>query len=157
MNSYLNLKTINILSKEKKTIISSLFQSYIEKGVKNKAVLIDLFLRIGVFGTFLGHGINAFLIKSSWIPLITAFGFSEKFALIIMPWIGMLDIAVAISILIRPMKEVLIWAIFWAFLTALSRPISGEPLVEFVERSSNWVTPLILLILLAKNKNVNLK
>lgn len=145
MHSLLNLKTISIFSKAKKITVTNLFIAYVEKGIKNKVVLINLFLRIGVFGTFFGHGVNAILIKSSWIPLITAFGFSEDFAMKIMPFIGMLDIVVAISILIRPMKEIVYWAIFWAFLTALSRPISGEPMVEFVERASNWVTPLVLL------------
>ena len=153
MYSLLNSKTVGILLKGRKRTFTNIFQTYIEKGSKNKAILINLFLRIGVFGTFFGHGVNAFMIKSSWIPLITAFGFSEDFAVKIMPFIGILDIIVAISILINPIKEILIWAIFWAFLTALSRPISGEPMIEFVERAANWVVPLILLLYFDNNNS----
>lgn len=110
-------------------------------------VLVNAFLRIGIFGTFLGHGINAILVKASWIHLITAFGFTNEFAIQVMPIIGILDVIVALSILIYPLKLVLVWAVFWAFITALSRPISGEPYIEFIERSANWVAPLVLLFL----------
>jgi len=113
-------------------------------------VLVNIFLRIGIFGTFLGHGINAILVKASWIHLITAFGFSNEFSIQVMPIIGILDVIVALSILIYPLKPVLIWAVFWAFITALSRPISGEPYIEFIERSANWVAPLVLLLLSEK-------
>jgi hypothetical protein len=116
--------------------------------------LVKLFLKIGVFGTFLGHGINAILVKASWIHLITTFGFSNEFAIQIMPAIGILDVLIAISILIYPIRIVLIWAIFWAFITALSRPISGEPYIEFIERAANWVAPLALLLLSKKRSNI---
>lgn len=109
-------------------------------------------LRIGIFGTFLGHGMNAILIKPGWIPLITGFGFSESFAIEVMPIIGLLDIIVALIIIIYPLKPVIVWAAFWAFMTALSRPISGEPMVEFVEKAANWVIPLTLLLILKRRQ-----
>ena len=118
-----------------------------------KIILVKTFLRIGIFGTFLGHGINAIIVKASWIHLITAFGFSNEFAIQIMPYIGVLDVLIALSVLIYPIRVVLIWAVFWAFITALSRPISGEPYIEFIERSANWVAPLVLLLLIKKQKS----
>jgi len=108
---------------------------------------IELVTRIGVFGTFLGHGIVAIGVNPKWIPLLTAFGFSGEQAVLIMPFIGILDIIVAILILIYPIRVVLFWAIFWAFLTALSRPVSGDSFLEFFERSSNWGLPLALLMM----------
>jgi hypothetical protein len=107
----------------------------------------ELIARIGIFGTFLGHGIVALEINPKWIPLIKAFGFSNEQAITIMPYIGMLDIVVAFLALLIPLRIVLIWAFTWAFLTALSRPISGLPLVEFIERASNWTFPLALLVM----------
>lgn len=104
-------------------------------------------LRIGIFGTFLGHGIFAFGINPNWIPLITAFGFSEENAITIMPYIGIMDIVVAIMALIKPLRIIVIWALIWAFMTALSRPISGQPIIEFIERTSNWAVPMALIIL----------
>jgi|SRR3989344_2997035 len=116
--------------------------------IKNKNLKkIEWILRIGIFGTFLGHGIFALLIKQSWISYFTSIGISEPTALILLPLIGIIDILVAIFALIKPIRVILIWAIFWAFLTALIRPISGEPIWDFVERTANWAVPLALLYL----------
>ena len=114
---------------------------------KKQIKIYEFLLRIGIFGTFLGHGILALGIKQNWIPLITAFGFSEGAAIVIMPMIGILDILVAFFALIRPIRIILIWASLWTFATALSRPISGEPVWEFIERAANWTIPLVLLLL----------
>ncbi|MBA4317707.1 MAG: hypothetical protein C0412_04835 [Flavobacterium sp.] len=107
----------------------------------------ELVARIGIFGTFLGHGIVAIGVNPKWIPLLTAFGLSGEQSVFIMPLIGILDIVVAILILIYPIRIVLFWAFFWALLTALSRPVSGDSFLEFFERSSNWGLPLVLLLM----------
>lgn len=109
---------------------------------------LEILAKLGVFGTFLGHGIVAIGINPKWIPLLTCFGFSEEQAVVLMPVIGIVDIIVAITVLLYPIRAMVVWAVFWAFLTALSRPISGEHIIEFVERSSNWCLPLVLLFLL---------
>ena len=105
-------------------------------------------LRIGIFGTFLGHGIYALSKKAAWLPYLSTIGFSSEMSQHLMPIIGVLDILVALVVLIKPNKYVLIYAVFWAFATAIIRPISGEPFLEFVERSANWAAPLALLLLL---------
>ena len=105
-------------------------------------------LKIGVFGIFLGHGMYAIQVKMAWIPFLETIGFSNELAIQIMPYIGYLDILIAISVLIKPLRAVLIWAIFWAFLTALMRPLAGGSIIDFIERAGNWVTPLALLLLL---------
>ncbi|MBI4142201.1 hypothetical protein HY484_04710 [Candidatus Woesearchaeota archaeon] len=115
----------------------------IDKRLKN----VELILRVGVFGTFFGHGMLALFVKKSWIPLITAVGFSETTAISLLPLIGIMDILVAVAVLMRPMRFVLVWATLWALATAIIRPVSGEPVWEFVERSSNWAAPLALFIL----------
>lgn len=112
-----------------------------------KAKMTEWLLRIGVFGTFLGHGIFALQVKQSWIPLLTVFGFSESTATTLLPLIGSMDIAVALFALLLPLRIILLWATFWAFATALARPIAGDPIWDFVERSANWAAPLALLAL----------
>ena len=102
-------------------------------------------LRIGVFGTFFGHGIFALMIKQGWIPYFTSLGISESTAVTLLPLIGMMDIVVAIFALFKPLKIVLIWATIWGVITALIRPLTGEPIWDFIERSSNWAAPLALL------------
>ena len=108
---------------------------------------VELILRIGVFGTFLGHGVFALLGKQSWIPYFTSVGISEANAIVLLPLIGVMDILVAIFALVKPIRVILIWATLWAFATALIRPISGEPIWDFIERTANWATPLALLYL----------
>ena len=108
---------------------------------------VEWILRIAVFGTFLGHGIFALLGKQSWIPYFTSIGISESSAIILLPLIGIIDILVAIFALVKPIRAILIWASIWAFITALIRPISGEPIWDFVERTANWAVPLALLYL----------
>ncbi|MCL9804896.1 hypothetical protein NAT51_05155 [Flavobacterium amniphilum] len=109
---------------------------------------LEILAKIGVFGTFLGHGIVAIGVNPKWIPLLTCYGFSEEQAVAIMPLIGIADIIVALTILLYPIRAVVVWAVLWALMAALSRPISGERFVEFVERSANWCLPLLLLLLL---------
>lgn len=109
-------------------------------------------LKIGVFGIFLGHGFYAVQVNRSWVPYLESVGFSNELAILIMPFIGYLDILIAISVLIKPLRLILIWAVFWAFLTALMRPIAGGSILDFIERAGNWATPLALLILLKWSK-----
>lgn len=118
-------------------------------------VLLQLILRIGIFGTFLGHGIFALAVKPEWIPFLTTVGFSVQSASSVMVLIGALDIIVAITILVLPLRIILIWAVLWAFSAALIRPISGAHFLDFVERSANWTLPLVLLLLQGLPRNFN--
>ena len=104
-------------------------------------------LRISVAGEFLGHGVFALQQKAGWIKYFTAVGFSSDQALTLMPWIGAMDILVALAVLARPVRIVLLWAALWGFWTALLRPIAGEPVWDFVERWANWGAPLALLLM----------
>src|SRR3989344_6110283 len=104
-------------------------------------------LRIGIFGTFFGHGIFALGVKQGWIPLITSFGLSESAAATLLPIIGSVDIAVAFLVLLWPIRIVLIYAILWAFATSLSRFTAGGPIWDVIERTANWAAPLALLVL----------
>ena len=109
-----------------------------------KVTVVEWILRVGVFGTFIGHGILAFSVKAKWIPYLVTVGFSIEQAQAIMPFIGVLDIIVAVWILLKPNKYIILWAFTWALATATIRPLSGEPFLEFVERSANWAVPLAL-------------
>jgi hypothetical protein len=98
-----------------------------------------------VFGIFIGHGIIAFRLKPDLVSMLIKFGFSEENAITVLPLIGMFDILIAFFALFWPARIVLIWASCWAFATALIRPLAGEPIWEFVERTGNWAVPLALL------------
>ena len=112
---------------------------------------IEWILRVALFGEFLGHGIFALQLKSTFVGMLVAFfGFvgitlAANSANVIMYFIGALDILTAILALIFPFRLLLAWASVWAFLTALARPIAGDPIWDFVERWANIGVPLALL------------
>lgn len=108
---------------------------------------VEWILRLGIFGTFLGHGVFAILGKQAWLKYFVAVGISESTGAFLLPLIGILDVAIALLALFKPIKIVLGWAVLWSFATALIRPLSGEPVWDFVERSANFMAPLALLVL----------
>lgn len=104
-------------------------------------------LRIGVFGTFLGHGLYALGQRESWLVYLAILGLPDEINEVLIIVIGGIDVLIATIVLIRPFKVILIYAATWAFLTAAVRPATGESFLEFVERSANWAAPLGLLVL----------
>ena len=117
----------------------------------NKAIWA---LRIGVAGEFLGHGVFALQGKESWIGWFANFGVNDPgTAATLLTLVGTMDILVALVVLFKPIKPVLLWAVFWGFWTALIRPIVGEPIWDFVERFANWGAPLALFFLLRNGKS----
>jgi len=117
---------------------------------------IEWVLRIGVFGTFLGHGLLAISVNPSWIPYLTILGFAPEQIKVVMPVIGSLDIIVALWILLKPNKYVVLWAVFWALSTAIIRPLSGELFLTFVERAANWAVPLALYFYRFNNSGIKI-
>lgn len=105
-------------------------------------------LRIAVAGEFFGHGMFAFNGKEQWIGWIQEIlKVDAGLAGTILMAVGWMDILVALIVLVRPIRIVLLWAALWGFWTALVRPIVGEPIWDFVERWANWGAPLALLLL----------
>lgn len=115
----------------------------------NNQKLIKWVLRIAVAGEFIGHGVFAIQGKKDWIGWFTKFGVSDAgTAAQLLFLFGMMDIAFAILVLVKPVRLVLLWMVFWGFWTALLRPIVGMPVWDFVERWANWGAPLALLFLI---------
>lgn len=115
--------------------------------------LIEWVLRIAVAGEFIGHGVFALQGKKQWIGWFSTFGISDVgTAAQLLFLVGIIDIASAFLILIRPVRIVLLWMVFWGFWTALLRPLVGEPIWDFVERWANWGAPLALLLLIGLPK-----
>ena len=109
---------------------------------------ISWILRLAVAGEFLGHGAFALQGKPQWIGWIQQLtGVNADLAGQLLFIVGLMDILVALIVLIKPLRPVLIWAAFWGFWTALVRPLVGEPIWDFIERWANWGAPLALLLL----------
>ena len=106
-------------------------------------------LRIAVAGDFLGHGAFALQGKADWIKWISQLtGASSGLAGQLLLFFGIVDILIALIVLFRPIRPVLLWAAFWGAWTALVRPLVGLPVWDFIERFANWGAPLALWYLL---------
>ena len=111
--------------------------------------LVEWVLRVTVAGEFLGHGVFALQGKKDWIGWFSTFGVADAgLAAKLLVFVGIVDVALAILVLIRPVRIALLWMTLWGFWTALLRPLVGLPVWDFVERSANWGAPLALLLLL---------
>lgn len=117
--------------------------------------LIQWVLRIAVAGEFIGHGVFALQGKKDWIGWFAKFGVADaNVATQLLFLVGAIDIALAILVLIRPVRIALLWMAFWGFWTALIRPFVGMPVWDFVERWANWGAPLALLLLIGFPKSL---
>lgn len=109
--------------------------------------LVEWILRISVAGEFIGHGVFALQGKKEWIGWFARFGVADTAtATQLLFFVGVIDVILALLILIKPVRIVLLWMAFWGFWTALVRPLVGMPVWDFVERWANWGAPLALLL-----------
>ncbi len=117
--------------------------------------LVQWVLRIAVAGEFVGHGVFALQGKPQWIGWIGEMtGADAALAAQLLFFVGLTDLLVALIVLVRPIRAVLLWAALWGFWTALVRPLVGEPIWDFIERWANWGAPLALLLMLGWPKSI---
>ena len=96
---------------------------------------------------FIGHGSFGIITKPIWCNYFAVFGINNSMAYTLMPPLGIFDIILGLIILIYPVRAVVIWLFIWGVVTALLRPLSGEPFAEFIERAGNYGVPLAMLLL----------
>ncbi len=119
------------------------------------ASIAEWVLRIAVAGEFVGHGVFALQGKKDWVGWIGQLtGVESGTAAGLLFLVGLMDLAVAAIILVKPIRAVLLWAAFWGFWTALVRPIVGLPVWDFIERWANWGAPLALLLMVGWPKSL---
>ena len=112
------------------------------------ATKLHWILRMGVAAEFIGHGLAGLYRSPAWIPYFTLFGFSKQFAHDHLFYVtGTVDITLALLVLFRPMRAVLLHMAFWGMFTAWLRPVVGESWFELVERGANYGMPLAFLML----------
>lgn len=115
----------------------------------NNSKTVEWILRVAITGEYVGHGMLALQGKKDWVAWIqqfTATDAADAGQLLFL--IGLADLFVALVVLVKPLKFVLLWAAVWGFWTALLRPLVGLPIWDFIERWANWGAPLALLYLL---------
>jgi hypothetical protein len=113
----------------------------------NSEQKIHYTLRIAAAMCCIGHGSFGIIKKAIWCSYFGVFGIGHDLAWQLMPVVGTIDIMMGIIILFYPARAVLGWLVFWGLITALLRPLSGEPFAEFIERAGNFGVPMALLLL----------
>jgi hypothetical protein len=113
----------------------------------NKSQKIHFILRIASAMCFIGHGAFGIITKSIWCNYFALVGIDKITAYHLMPVTGSLDILLGIILLFKPVRAIAAWLVLWGILTALCRPLSGEPFAEFIERAGNFGAPVCLLLL----------
>ncbi len=114
-------------------------------------VRLEWLIRLAVAGGFVGHGAyGAVVAKSSWFSYFAALGIPESVVTAhgLMTLVGVAEIAAGVIALVLPSPALIMVMAGWKIFSELLRPIAGEPAWEFVERASNIVAPLALLVLL---------
>jgi hypothetical protein len=106
-------------------------------------------LRVGAALCFIGHGAFGFITKAAWLPYFGVVGIPEAWAWKLMPLIGAVDVTAGMAVLFAPRSLPLVYMSGWALWTALLRPLSGESILEAVERAGNYGVPFALLVLSA--------
>ena len=104
-------------------------------------------LRIASAMCFIGHGSFGIITKPIWSNYFGVFGITPDTSFHLMPVVGSIDILMGIIILFYPLRAIITWLVIWGVITALLRPLSGEPFAEFIERAGNFGAPLALIIL----------
>jgi uncharacterized membrane protein YphA (DoxX/SURF4 family) len=107
-------------------------------------------LRVAVAMCFIGHGAFGVITKPIWVNYFNVFGIGHDTAYTLMPYLGLFDIALGILMLIYPIRIIPVWLVIWGAITALLRPLSGEPFAESIERAGNYGAPLAMLLLIGK-------
>jgi hypothetical protein len=113
----------------------------------NNTQKIQYSLRIAASMCFIGHGAFGIITKPIWCNYFALFGIGKATAYHLMPVLGSVDIMLGVILLFRPIRAIAVWLIAWGIVTALCRPLSGEPFAEFIERAGNFGAPLCLLLL----------
>ena len=129
-------------------------------------------LRVTVALCFIGHGTWGLITKSGWLPFFASQGIESELAWTLQPIIGAFDIIMALLLLRKSNRAILIWMFLWALWTAMLRPLAGnldKPVEvtegqwvveireearpdktqtwEFWERAGNWGPPFMLLVM----------
>jgi uncharacterized membrane protein YphA (DoxX/SURF4 family) len=116
-------------------------------GLTAPAHHMHITLRVASAMCLIGHGAFGIITKPIWCNYFAVAGIGHDLAYRLMPVVGIADILMGLSLLWYPTRAVLAWLVIWGSITALMRPLSGEPFAEVIERAGNYGAPLALLLL----------
>lgn len=113
----------------------------------------EALLRGGLAIVFSVHGLEAWRAHPGFVDLILSSAYRvgewripEAVATQSLRIIGIVDLVVAVAILVRPLRVVLLWAAFWGVVTAFARITAYGPAFypDFLVRFPHFTVPLAL-------------
>jgi uncharacterized membrane protein YphA (DoxX/SURF4 family) len=114
-----------------------------------RAAAIQWTLRITTACLLIGHGAFDFAMHKDWSGYAAAVGISPATVAAhpLRPFAGWAEVVIGLFVLVWPPAPVLVFVFVWKVGTEALRPLAGEPIWEFVERSGSYAAPLALLTL----------
>ena len=107
-------------------------------------------LRLSVATLLIGHGgIGAFMQPHAWMGYLAVLGIHATTVAngSLIATVGWAEIALGAVVLMRPFRGLLLFVVAWKVLTELLRPLAGEEIGQFIERSGSYAAPLTFALL----------
>jgi hypothetical protein len=107
-------------------------------------------LRLTVAGLLIGHGgIGAFMHRQAWTAYFTVLGINAATVAdrSLIEAVGWFEMLLGVIILLRPFRGLLLFVFGWKVCTELLRPLTGEEIGQFIERSGSYAAPIALALL----------
>ncbi len=140
-----------------KNIFKRVNQVTFSDNVKMRLIWI---LRLTTALLLIGHGgFGAFMQKSMLINHFGAVGIpgSGIDPVLFITLTGWFEILLGVSVLVKPLRPLLIFIVLWKLGTELLYPVWGAPIWEFVERFGSYAAPLALFYLIGNAKTLKKK
>lgn len=99
-----------------------------------------------------GHGgLGVWAHKAEWADFFGFLGISPTAAgsAHLAAAVGWFEVALGVAVLVKPVRELLVFVLVWKLGTELLRPLVGQPFFQFVERAGDYALPVALLLLAA--------
>ena len=115
-----------------------------------QALRVAWVLRFTVAGLLIGHGgIGVFRHPQAWTAYFTVLGINAAAVAdrSLIETVGWVEIALGTVVLIRPFRGLLLFVFCWKLATEFLRPLAGEEIGQFIERSGSYAAPIALALL----------
>jgi len=114
------------------------------------ATVLNWVMRISIALLLIGHGGFGLLVrKHEWYDYFGFFGITANTvdAAHLLTVFGTFEILLGIAVLVVPWRGFLVFVLFYKLVTELLRPLVGQEVFQFIERSGDYALPLALFVL----------
>jgi hypothetical protein len=122
------------------------------------ATAVEWVMRVGIGLLLIGHGGFGLQVrKDEWYDYFGLFGVSSAAvdSARLMTVFGLFEILLGLAVLIKPWRGLLLFILVWKLGTELLRPLVGQELFQFIERSGDYALPLALFVLVGRRADLS--